>query len=193
MPNEAINVKNLESSIHEKLDGEINPEKDIKMLDLDGDGKEEYVVKYKVKYKENPLRIMILSEKNGKPVIQDEIKNVGKEFDEVEYIDINNDGKLEIVAGYKVGNSLSKGLSIYEYKDGKAVEIFEEYYSEYILRKSKDDNTTDIVIIKEKEKDTKSYACLYRWQEDGFENTKKVEIDPTLNTKDEIFDKLLKK
>ncbi len=191
--NEAINVKKLESAIHAKLDGSINPKKDIKILDLNNDGKKEYIVKYKIKDKENPLRIMILSEKNGKPVIQDEIKSVGEEFDEVKYIDINNNGKLEIIAGYKAGDSLSKGLNIYEYKDGKVVELFEGYYSKYMMRKSKDDKKIDVVIIKEKEKDEKSYAYLYRRQGYGFENIKKVEIDPTLNTENEIFDKLLEK
>lgn len=190
---EAMNVKKLESTIHEKLDGDIDPERDIKQVDLDGDGKDEYVVRYKVKDKENPLRIMILTEKNGKPVMHVEIENVGEEFDEIEYIDINNNGSVEIVAGYKVGNSLSKGLSIYEYKDGKATEIFQEYYSRYKLRKSKHDSKADILIIKEKEKGEKSFAYLYKWQEDQFENIKKVEIDPTLNTEDEIFDTLLEK
>lgn len=191
--NEEINVKKLESTIHQKLDGDIDPIKDIKVIDLNGDGKDEYIVKYKIKDKENPLRIMILSEENGKPVMQAEIKNVGEEFDETEYIDINNDGNIEVIAGYKVGNSLSKGLSIYEYRDGKAVEIFQEYYSRYKLRKPKHDSKADILIIKEKEKGDMSFAYLYKWQENQFENIKKVEIDPTLYTEDEIFDKLLEK
>ena len=51
--NEAINVKKLESAIHAKLDGSINPKKDIKILDLNNDGKKEYIVKYKIKDKNN--------------------------------------------------------------------------------------------------------------------------------------------
>ena len=190
---EAMNVKRLESTINEKLDGDIDPKNDIKIIDLNGDGNVEYVVRYKVKDKENPLRIMILTEENGKPVMKAEIENVGEEFDEVEYIDINDNGSIEIVAGYKVGKSSSKGLSIYEYNDGNTEEIFQEYYSRYKLKKSKHDSKADILIIKEKEKGEKSFAYLYKWEENQFENIKKVEIDPTLNTEDEIFDTLLEK
>lgn len=188
---EEISTKQLENAIHEKLKEDIDPERDIDVLDLNGDGKEEYIIRYKTKNSESPLRIAILSEEDGKPVLKDEIKNVGEDFDEIQYIDINNNGKLEIVAGFKVGENVSKGISIYEYNDGETREIFEEYYSKYILKDINSDNTRDIVIIKEKEKEDSSFAYLYTWKNDKFENVKKVEIDSTLDTEDDIYEKLL--
>lgn len=174
----------------------LDENKDIDRLDLDGDNKDEYIVKYKIKANDNPLRIMILSEEDEKPVIKDEIKNVGEDFDEIEYIDINGDNKLEIVAGFKVGENLSKGLGIYEYHDGKIREIFEEYYSKYILRDIDSDGNKEIIIIREKEKEEKSYAYLYKLDGDRFENINKVELDSTLDIledEEEIIAKLLKR
>lgn len=188
---EEISTKQLENAIHEKLKEDIDPERDIDVLDLNGDGKEEYIIRYKTKSSENPLRIAILNEEDGKPVLKDEIKNVGEDFDEIQYIDINNNGKLEIVAGFKVGENVSKGISIYEYNDGETKEIFEEYYSKYILKDANIDNTKDILIIKEKEKEDSSFAYLYSWKNNKFENIKKVEIDSTLDTEDDIYEKLL--
>lgn len=187
---EGLTIRNLENTIAEELKEEIN-EEDITILDLDNDNKQECIVKYRTLGSEKPLRIMILSEKEGKPKVEDIIKNVGEDFDEIQYIDMNNDGNLEIVAGFKAGESLSRGISIYKYKDGKSMEIFEEYYSDYILKDINNDGNKEIVIIKEREKDEKSYAYLYKWQEKGFENTKKVEIDPTLDSEEVIIEKLL--
>lgn len=190
------------SQINENLKEDIDQNenldenKDIDRLDLDGDEKDEYIVRYKTKANDSPLRIMILSEEDGKPVIKNEIKNVGEDFDEIEYIDINGDNNLEIVAGFKVGESLSKGLSIYEYSDGNVREVFEEYYSKYILRDIDNDGNKEIIIIKEKEKEEKSYAYLYKLDRDEFENTNKVELDSTLDIledEEEIIAKLLKK
>lgn len=184
----AISIKKLENAFDEEVKEDIDENSDIDVRDLDGDGKDEYIVKYKTKESESPLRIMILNEENGIPVIRDEIKNVGKDFDDIKYIDINNDGNLEIIAGFKAGDNLSKGISIYEYKDGKAVEVFEEYYSRYILRNINEDDRKEVVIIKEKE--GKSYAYLYRCGEKGLENTRKVEIDSTLDSEEDILKKL---
>lgn len=188
---ETITMKRLESAINEKLREDIDEENDIDILDLNGDGEMEYVVKVKTKESDHPLSIIILTKEDGNPVIQDEIKSVGEEFEEIKYIDINNDGKLEIVAGVKAGENMSKGISIYEYESGQTKEVFEEYYSDYILEDIDQDGVKEVVIIKEKEKEDKSYAYLYRWKENGFENTKKVEIDSTLDTKAKILEKLL--
>lgn len=187
-----ITTKKIENIIDEKLDNDIDIDKDINVVDLDGDGKLEYIIKYKTQEKNRPLRIMILSEQDGKLAILDEIKNVGEDFDGVKYIDINSDGNKEIVAGFKAGENLSKGISIYGFSNGKTEEIFEEYYSDYIIKDINKDGKKDIVLIKEKEKEGKSYAYLYIYQEDEFKKEKKVEIDSTLDTKDEIVDKLLK-
>lgn len=192
---EVVIMRELENEINANLKEDIDKDKDIDVLDLDSNGEDEYIVKYKTKANDSPLRIMILSEENEQPVIRDEIKNVGEDFDELEYIDMNGDGKLEIVAGFKAGENLSKGLSIYKYRDGKAFEIFEEYYSKYILRDIDGDNTKEIIIIREKEKEDKSYAYLYKLQGDRFEKTNKVELDSTLDileNEEDIIDKLLK-
>lgn len=189
-------MKELENEINEKLKEDIDKERDVNILDLDNDGEDEYIVKYKTKANESPLRIMILSNENNQPLIRDEIKNVGEDFDELEFMDVNGDGDLEIIAGFKVGENLSKGLSIYEYKDGRAVEIFEEYYSKYILKDIDGDSKKEIILIKEKEKEDKSYAYLYKLQGDRFENTNKVELDSTVGSsedEEEIIARLLEK
>lgn len=186
-----ITTKRIESIIHEKLDYDIDIEKDINIVDLDGDKELEYVVKYRTQDKEKPLRIMILSRKDDKVEFKDEIKSVGEDFDTVEYIDIDGDGKKEIIAGFKAGENLSKGISIYKYDNGKAIEIFEEYYSEYIIRDITKDRRKEIILIKENEKEDKSFAILYVYHDGKFKKIKKVEINPTLDTKDEIIAKLL--
>lgn len=188
---EAISIKKLESAMNEKLREDIDKENDIDTLDLDNDGEMEYVVRVKTKENHHPLSIIIVNNQDGNLVIKDEIKSVGEDFEEIKYMDINNNGRLEIIVGVKAGENMSKGISIYEYKNGKATEAFEEYYSDYILEDIDNDGIKEMIIIKEKEKEDKSYAYLYRCQENGFENTKKVEIDPTLDSKADILSKLL--
>ena len=119
------------------------------------------------------------------------IKNVGEDFVEIAYIDINSDNNKEIIAGFKAGENLSKGISIYEFKQGHAVEVLEEYYTEYIVKDIDEDDREDVILIKENEKDGKSYAYLYMWQREGFKKVKKVEIDSTSDSKADIFEKLL--
>ena len=186
-----ITRKGIESIIHEKLDHDIDVKKDLSVIDLDGDNNLEYLVKYKTQAKDKPLRIMILSKNDDKLEIADEIRNVGEDFDDVKYIDVNGDGKKEIIVGVKAGENLSKGINIYEFNNGKAKEIFEEYYSDYIIENINNNGKKDIVLIKENEKDGKSYANLYVYKENDFKKVKKVEIDSTLDTEDEIIEKLL--
>lgn len=182
-------LREIQSLVQRKAEDEVKFN-NIDSVDLSNDGSQEYVVKYKSKLKDKPLRIAIIAKEADQLVIKDEIKNVGEDFVEVAYIDINSDGEKEIIAGFKAGEALSKGISIYKYKDGKTTEIFEEYYSEYIIKDIDENGKEDVILIKENEKDGKSYAYLYMWQRDGFKKSKKVEIDSTSDTKEDIFKKL---
>lgn len=165
---------------------------EIDQVDLNDDGRTEYIVKYKTKKTTGPsLRIAVITSENEKLVVKDVIKNVGEDFVEIAYIDINSDNNKEIIAGFKAGENLSKGISIYEFKQGRAVEVLEEYYTEYIVKDIDEDDREDVILIKENEKDGKSYAYLYMWQREGFKKVKKVEIDSTSDSKADIFEKLL--
>ena len=181
-----IDLKDIEHFIDGKLSQDISIEKNVKTIDLDGDGQEECIINYKVKTKKDPLRILVLSKEKDNWIVKSEIKNVGQSFDKILYKDITGDGNLEIVAGFKVGENTSKGLSIYSYKDGKTEEIFEDYYSKYIVEDIDKDGDQEVILIKEDEREGKSIAQLYKWKNNNMSKIKEVAIKPNENVREKL-------
>lgn len=173
--NKDINIESIKGVLKDKLPQDIELKDNIEILDLDNDGKLECIVSYINKKENRPLRILILSMENDRWVFKNEIKNVGENFDKVLYKDITNDGKLEIVAGFKGGENLSKGISIYEYEKGDIKEIFRDYYSNYLVKDVASNGNPELILMK-KEDSGEILAELYEYKDSKILKLKETHI-----------------
>ena len=135
LPRTYSTIKELPKELEEMAD---YSSVEINKIDLDGDGKEEYIVCYTVDYKEGEIGdgepeassgIMLL-DSNYKKVadlailkngfwgdIKEESSKVFLSLKDVDYIDLDNDGIMEILI--KVPQYEGSQLSILKYNKGK--------------------------------------------------------------------------
>lgn len=109
--------------------------------DLDGDGNKEIVVVYKVKNIEKAVFLLVIAYDNNNSVGY-RLKGDGDTVERLEFMDINNCGKKEILFGTNIGGDLFR-INVFSYKDSKIGKEFSYTYSklEFIKTESKDKST----------------------------------------------------
>ncbi|KNF07535.1 hypothetical protein CLPU_15c00290 [Gottschalkia purinilytica] len=133
----------------------------IKFIDLDGDNEDEVVAFYKLSVDKDSLRALVLKKENGAWIPKGEMKESGKEFDEVMFKDITGNGRPEIIISSMGGEYKNKGVSMYSYSDDNIVEIFETAYEEMIIADLDNDELPEIVTLKKS--DDRLSADLYKY------------------------------
>ncbi len=135
----------------------------IQFVDLDGDGIDEVLLFNRVKDSNNPLRVLLLSKKDGKWISNDRIKGVGFGISKVLYEDMDFDGTKEIFIGWQ-GGSNNKGLSIYQYEKGKLVNVFEGLYTEFCVGDLTGDGKQELMLVNLDQSEGIAIATMYDCQ-----------------------------
>lgn len=145
--------------------------------DIDGDGHDEVIVFYTLSSAETTVRINILEKVHGKwKSILDE-SGYGGKIDSVDFVDLNNDGKKELVFTWSLYDS--DAYKILTVQTLQKMEKKGEPYAELITRMNQpfsfmgikdmdgDGNENIIVVYPDKSlKVRKSYLNIYRMKED---------------------------
>ena len=136
IPRNYEKVKELPKELQEMAD---YPGLDIEKIDLDGDGKKEYIICWKVDYKEGEIGDGKAQSSSGYMLLDSNYKKIANlatledgfavnsqrkeedkiflKIDNVHYIDIDNDGIMEIVIGLPAWEWTN--VAVYKYKNGK--------------------------------------------------------------------------
>lgn len=137
----------------------------IQMNDLDGDGTDEVVALLRTD-DENPLNVQILKDDSGAFEVVSVIEGAGSDFDSIDYVDMDGDGILELIIGWKMSPSL-KLLNIYSIKNFQPVQLCSDSYSHYIAIDADSDNDKEILIFHPPGQDSPGEAVLYMLMHDG--------------------------
>ena len=138
----------------------------VQLKDLNGTGTNEVIAFFTIPG-ESTLRIYIFEMVEGDYSVAEIIEGVGTEIESVRYVDMNNDGVLEIVIGWQMGSAL-KYMSIYSINDFHSqLLVSGEEYSEIATFDMTDNGNEDVVAIKLPTQETGATAKVFSLMQDG--------------------------
>ncbi len=137
----------------------------VQLVDLDGDGREEAVAFFRNASEEKPLKIYIFSADGDSYVQTELIEGSGTGVYSIAYTDLDGDGKLELLVGWKATAELQV-LEVYSLRHGGAELLVRREYVKYITADLNQDQLQELVILHADEEGD-GVADYYVWQPDG--------------------------
>ncbi len=119
----------------------------VQMADLDGDGQNEYLL-FAKGGSDTPLRILIFDYQDGKYVHMDTIESTGTAFDQVEYVQMNAQGGMEVVVGRQVSDQVLGSVSVYTFSGGEAEQLVTTSYTKFLAVNLDRDGHSELMVIR---------------------------------------------
>ena len=137
----------------------------VQTADLDGNGKDEYLVFAKGS-NETPMHIYIFAAAEDGFVLLDSIESTGAAFDRVEYADMDNRPGLEIIVGRQIGEQVVRSLSVYTLIDGQMEQLLSAPYTRFLCTKLDADAKQDLFVLRPgTEEPANGIAELYSYKD----------------------------
>lgn len=138
----------------------------VQMADLNGDGIDEYLV-FAKGATEKPLQVLIFQQDaSGKCRTMDTIGFNGQAFDQVEYVNFDDQPGLELVVGIQVSDQVLRNVAVYTFRSGSAELLLLNSYSKMLPCQLSADKTELMVLRPGEEETQRGMAVLYGY-EDG--------------------------
>ena len=134
----------------------------VQMADLDGDGKDEILV-FAKGASEKPLQVLIFThDKNGRVRTMETIGSNGLAFEQVEYVDFDDQPGKELVVGIRVGDQVQRSVSVYTFRNGDAELILMNGYSKFVTCDLDDNGRAELLVLRPGEEEIQEgTAVLY--------------------------------
>lgn len=150
----------------------------VQMVDLNGDGQNEVVAFFRKSADEKPLKICIFS-RNGRSYRQTAvIEGSGTSIYSIAYSDLNQDGRMELIVGWKVSAEL-QALSVYALGGPDPVELMRTPYVKYTLADLDQDQKQEIVVFRA-DGEGSGIAEYYGWQNGALDIKSSAVISMTM-------------
>ena len=154
----------------------------VQMADLDGDGTVEYVV-FARDTVNKAMRILIFGQGNDTFSLHSVIESHGSAFEQVEYVDIDDQPGLEMVVGRQVSDQVRRSLSVYTFSDGTPEQIMTANYLKFLTCDLDEDGRTELMLIKPGDTDAdRGVAVLYAMGQSGMERSREVALSSTADS-----------
>lgn len=141
----------------------------VQMVDLDGDGREEALAFLKSGSEEKPLKIHIFTQDGESYRQAAVIEGSGAAFYSVSYRDLDGDGLLELLVGWKAAADL-QALSVYTLGDDGPKELIQTNYVKYAAADLDENRPGLEVTVLHADDQGSGVADLYAWQREGETN-----------------------
>ncbi|MFS1513901.1 hypothetical protein VQL36_15860 [Chengkuizengella sp. SCS-71B] len=133
------------------------------LIDLNGDGLLEVIAFYTGTH-EVSVQGLVLKETNGEWNVLHNFEGDGNALYELDFVDVTNDGFLEIVAGYSFSDAYEvRGLVIYQYDGNEISRIFNTSYTYKVMDDLNEDEVKDITTILLDENHNSNNASVYNY------------------------------
>lgn len=153
LPKRSEDYSNLQSVMDKAMSGlkfsapiSGDNQQSVQMADIDGDGEQEYLVFCKGSA-ELPLRILVFDRINGAFKHIDSIESNGAEFDQVEYIQMDEKPGVEIVVGHKISDMLTRSVSVYTFAEGESERLITTNYRKFLAVDMDGDEKNELFVI----------------------------------------------
>ncbi len=155
----------------------------LQTADLDGDGKNEYLLFAKSNSAEKPLRIFIFSGDGEEYWLQDTIECIGSAFDQVAYVKVNPGKGTQLIIGHQVSDQVLKSMSVYEMVDGQMERILSANYSRFLCSDLDRNGLSEIFAIRpDVENSSKCVAELYGSMNGVIERSQEVALSASADS-----------
>ncbi len=137
----------------------------VQMVDLDGDGAEEAIAFFRRANDERPMKIYVFRAAGDSYEQYCVIEGTSNSIYSVNYVDLNGDGRREILAGIR-GNLDVQNLSVWSVGAGEAQQLLITGYSRYAACDLDGDGIQELIVLRSDEENF-AVADDYAW--DGTE------------------------
>ena len=141
----------------------------VQLVDLDGDGREEAVAFFRNPNDEKPLKIYIFTAGEDSYQQSGLIEGTGTGIYSMAYEDLNGDGRMELLVGWKIAVD-QQVLEVYTKGISGMEALVRANYVKYITTDLDQDCRRELVVIRADEEGD-GVADYYSWQPDGSFNS----------------------
>lgn len=149
----------------------------VQMADLNGDGKDEYLV-FAKGGTEKPLHILIFrQDANGKAKLMETIESSGSAFEQVTYVDMDDSPGCELVVGRLLSDRVLRSVSVYTFGKGYAEQLLTTGYSKFLTCDLDESGIHELLVIQPGESNTrKGVAFLYSYRNGTMERSREADL-----------------
>ena len=119
----------------------------VQLVDLDGDGCNEAVACFRNQEEERPLKIYLFEEQDDSYRTLGVIEGSGTSIYSIAYQDLNGDGWMELVIGWRAGTEI-QALSVHSLSGGKPRELLRTNYVRYAIADLDQDQQQELVVFR---------------------------------------------
>lgn len=153
LPRRSAQNSNLRTVVESAMEGYVyaapisgQNRESVQAADLDGDGKEEYLVFAKGDNNDS-LEILLFKQMDDKYDLWESITCKGADFEQVQYANIDNMPGFELVVGTRIHEKVTRTVSIYSFASNQAEKIKSIIYLKYILCDLNQDGSSELMIV----------------------------------------------
>lgn len=119
----------------------------VQLVDLNGDGQEEALAFIRNNADEKPLKIYVFSPRKDTYEQTAVIEGSGTAIYSITYSDLDGDGQMELLVGWKVGTEL-QALSVYSLRSGEPEELMSTNYVKYAVVRLSGSKERQVVVLR---------------------------------------------
>lgn len=150
----------------------------VQMKDLDGDGQQEAVAFFRNSADEKPLKICIYTADGERYEQTAVIEGSGTAIYSIEYSDLDNDGRQELIVGWRVSTD-AQALTVYSLRTGRPEELMRTNYVKYAITDLDQDQLKELVVLRPDEMGS-GLADYYCWEESSLSLRSYARISSTM-------------
>lgn len=154
LPKHSESYNNLQSAIDGAMQGLSysapltgENQQNVQMADLDGDGKEEYIL-FAKSGEEKPLRILVFRIIDGQCLLVSTVGSNGSAFDVVEYANMDGRPGLEMVVGRRLSDQLVRSVCVYTMRDNDIVQLVSVNYTKLLTVDLDGNHQSELMVIR---------------------------------------------